>query len=59
MGKRGREGQYLSKTTVGRKMKWAEFTGLCVGDEIMADLIMDPHYNILAVSLSDLVIVFL
>ena len=48
MGKRGREGQYLSKTTVGRKMKWAEFTGLCVGDEIMADLIMDPHYNILS-----------
>jgi hypothetical protein len=27
-------------------MDWAEFAGLCVRDEIMADLIMDPHYNI-------------
>ena len=53
MGNRGRERQDLSKTMVGRKTDWAEFAGLCVRDEIMADLIMDPHYIILALLLSD------
>jgi hypothetical protein len=57
MGKRGREGQYLSKTLVERKTESAEFAGLRVGDEIMVDLIMDPHYNIIPLSSSNLVTV--
>jgi hypothetical protein len=55
MGNGGRERHYLSKTREGRKTDWTEFAGLCVADEIMADLIMDPHYNNFALSLSDMV----
>ena len=39
---------YLSKAKEGSKTIRAEFAGLCVVDEIMADLIMDPHYRIRA-----------
>jgi len=46
MGKRKGERHYLSKIVEGRKTILAEFAGLRVGDEIMADLIMDPHYRI-------------
>ena len=42
------ERHHLSKTMEGRKTLLAEFAGLRVGDEIMADLIMDPHYRICA-----------
>jgi len=59
MGNGGRERHYLSKTREGRKegrkTDWTEFAGLCVADEIMADLIMDPHYHNFAISLSDMV----
>jgi hypothetical protein len=58
MGNWGRESHYLSKNKgrkEGRKTDWTEFAGLCVADEIMADLIMDPHYHNFALSLSDMV----
>jgi hypothetical protein len=38
-------------------MEWTESAGLCEGDEIMVDLIMDPHYKISSRSLNYLVIV--
>lgn len=41
---------------VGEETEWTEYAGLCVGDEIMVDLIMDPQYKISSRSLSDVVI---
>jgi len=52
----GNAGQCLSKTVVGEETEWTEYAGLCVGDEIMVDLIMDPQYKISSRSLSDVVI---
>ncbi len=47
MGYRGGERQYLSKRMVGGEAGLAEFAGFCVRDDIVAGLIMDPHYKIL------------
>jgi hypothetical protein len=45
----GNAGLYLSKTGVGKETEWTEYAGWCVGDEIMVDLIMDPHSKFLPV----------
>jgi len=42
---------------VGKETEWTEYAGLCVGDEIMVDLIMDPHSKTSSRSLSNLVMV--
>jgi hypothetical protein len=50
MGKEGVRDIICQKIREGRKTDWAEFTGLCVADEIMVDLIMDPHYHNVPIS---------